>query len=141
VTKNAREEARKRKNTESRYDSVRLLAVFRYLQCIQSDILSESLRLSLARNMCLRKARNPVTPKPPGSDTVFTRPNGTTVTQDLFEPCVSKTSVLPAAVVETSIKKGLRRILQERGLWMSDLTAATARQLLKTQPDFAAQPE
>ena len=51
VTKNAREEARKRKNTESRYDSVRLLAVFRYLQCIQYDIENGAPSSRIARSV------------------------------------------------------------------------------------------
>jgi transposase len=41
------------------------------------------------------------------------------------------------------IAKGIKRILSERGLWNDALTAKTAKELLKKQPDFAChdQPE
>jgi hypothetical protein len=40
-------------------------------------------------------------------------------------------------VMENGDMKGLKTILEERGLWSADLTLASARTLLASRPDFA----
>jgi hypothetical protein len=66
---------------------------------------------------------------PKGMKDGFFMQNGVKVTQSMYK----------VKLDGTKSEKGLRAVLEERGLWMPKMKMEAAATLLKSQPDFAAQ--
>lgn len=109
----------------------------------QPDIQQDPGRCKFINAMALNqgRVRVPEAKKDPCASAKweFEKPDGKKAAQDAYTAAEAKPTVHRAAGV--GVKKGLQRILEERGLWQSSLSAEEARELLKKQPDFAEQPE